>query len=326
MLWFSSVRRGLLVVVAGVFAQVLCASAYADLLTPLPPKVKKPHHGMQMVIGPVSVPPSAEITQCAYFKNPSTRDMAVSRVRVAVEGGSHHIHLYRPVDPTLSIADGHETCNFALDFDVWQLVLASQNVLLDWKLPRGVAFMFRAGEQLAAQTHFVDNGLLATPEPGWATFNLYAMPKRKVKSFAGSLFGQDRDVKVPPHSTAFATTRCVFPRPVKLLALTGHYHFRGKEFTVNAWDGTTTGEQLYKFTGYTEPVFQRYSGKFQPEVSGLEWTCRYENDTDQEFAFGPFTDRNEHCNLFGFYYPTLDDREFMTCVQQDQVVTVNVKN
>jgi hypothetical protein len=143
-------------------------------------------------------------------------------------------------------------------------------------------------------------------------------------TIAGAFFGQDRDVKVPPHSEAVATTRCVFPHPVKLLALTGHYHFRGKEFTTNVWDGQTTGEQLYKFDGYTEPVFQRFSGKFQPEVPGLEWTCQYENDTDQEFTFGPFTDKNEHCNLFAFYYPTDTPEEDLTCVQKDGQVTVTV--
>ena len=118
----------------------------------------------------------------------------------------------------------------------------------------------------------------------------------------------------------------MFPRPVKLLALTGHYHFRGKEFTANVWDGHTTGDELYRFQGYTEPIFQRYTGKFQPEVPGLEWTCRYENDTDQDYTFGPFTDRNEHCNLFGFYYPSVGESEFMTCVQKDGVTTVNVTN
>lgn len=321
------VQNRSLVVVLVLAANLLCASARADLLTPLgAPKVKKPHFGMQMQIGPVDVPSASEITQCTYFKNPMKKDMAINHVRISVVGGSHHIHLYRPVDPNMSVADGHETCNFALNFDVWQLVLASQNTLLDWKLPKGVAFMFHAGEQLAAQTHFVDNGLLSTPVPGWATFNLYATKKKKVKSFAGAFFGQDRDVKVPPHSEAIATTRCVFPHPVKLLALTGHYHFRGKQFTVNTWDGQTTGEQLYSFQGYTEPFFQRYSGKFQPEVPGLEWTCQYENDTDTEFTFGPFTDRNEHCNLFGFYYPAMGEQEFMTCVKKDEVVTVNVRN
>jgi hypothetical protein len=311
--------------VVATLAHLLCGSARADLLTPVPPhKVKKPHRGMQMVIGPISVPHSSEVTECTYFKNPATRDMAVNRIRIEVEGGSHHIHLYRPVDPAMSVPDGHETCNMALDFDVWQLVLASQNVRLDWRLPRGVAFMFRAGEQLLAQTHFVDNGLLATPDDGWATFNLYATKRKRVKSFAGALFGQDRDVRVPPRSEAFATTRCVFPRPVKLLALTGHYHFRGKTFTVNAWDGQTTGEELYRFDGYAEPVFTRFAGRFQPEVAGLEWTCRYENDTDDEFTFGPFTDQNEHCNLFGFYYPSAGESEFTTCVREGGVATVAV--
>ncbi len=327
LLLFRHVQNRAYVVVAALLAHLLCGIAGADLLTPLTPtKVKKPHRGMQMVIGPVEVPSSSEITQCTYFKNPSTKDMAVNRVRIAVEGGSHHIHLYRPIDRTMVHDDGHETCNFALDFNVWELVLASQNTDLDWKLPRGVAFMFRAGEQLLAQTHFVDNGLLSTPDPGWATFNLYAMKRKKVKSFAGALFGQDRDVKVPPHSTAFATTRCVFPRPVKVLALTGHYHFRGKEFTVNSWDGQTTGVELYRNVGYVDPAFVRYAGKHQPEVPGLEWTCRYENDTDQEFTFGPFTDRNEHCNLFGFYYPSVGESEFMTCVQKESVVKVDVTN
>jgi hypothetical protein len=304
----------------------LCATAGADLLTPLPPKVKKPHHGMQMVIGPVDVPHGSEITVCTYFKNPAKKDMAVNHVKIEVVGGSHHIHLYRPVDPNMSVDDHAEVCNFALNFDQWQLILASQNVSLDWKLPRGIAYKFHAGEQLQAQTHFVDNGLLQTPVPGWATFNLYAMNKHKVKSFAGSLFGQDRDVDVPPHSTATATTRCVFPHPVKLLALTGHYHFRGKHFSVNSWDGTTTGDQLYSFDGYTEPYFERFDGKFQPEVPGLEWTCEYENDTDQEFKFGPFTDKNEHCNLFGFYYPSEGDQEFLTCVKQNDVTTVTVRH
>jgi hypothetical protein len=323
--------HGARVVFAVLVASLLCSGAHADLLTPLaleaPTKVpKKPHRGMQMTVGPIDVPHGSEITACTYFKAPVTKDMPVNRVRIDVAGGSHHIHLYRPVDPTMSHVDGEETCNFALDFNVWQLVLASQNLRLDWRLPHGIAFMFHPGEQLLAQTHFVDNGLLSTPEQGWATFTLNGMKRKKVKSFAGTFFGQDRDVIVPPHTTATATTRCLFPHPVKLLALTGHYHFRGKQFTANTWDGTSDGEELYRFVGYSEPVFVRYDGKFQPEVPGIAWTCEYENDTDQTFTFGPFTDRNEHCNLFGFYYPTVGDHEFMTCVQQDQVVTVNVTN
>src|SRR5213594_3069906 len=185
------------------------------------PHMHQPGHGCQIQVGPVTVPRGTELTECTYLKFPSKRDMAVNRVKIKVSGGSHHVHLYRPADPALDEPDGAELCNFALDFSVWQLVLATQQLLLDWKLPPGIAFHFHAGEQLAAQTHFVDNGLLQTPSGrGWALFNLYSMPRRKLTSYAGAFFGQDRDVVMPPHATSTATTRCVFPKPVRLLALT----------------------------------------------------------------------------------------------------------
>ena len=116
MLSSTRVQKRLTPLLPVLLAQVLCAPAHADLLTPLH-TTKKPHRGMQMVIGPVQVPHSSEITQCTYFKNPATKDMAVGRVRIDVEGGSHHIHLYRPVDPNRSEVDRHETCNFALNFE-----------------------------------------------------------------------------------------------------------------------------------------------------------------------------------------------------------------
>src|SRR5262245_30101970 len=128
-----------------------------------PPHMVKPHRGMQMKVGPVDVPRGSEVTECTYFKLPHGQDLAVNRVKIKVQGGSHHIHIYRPTDPTRDVPNGHEICNMAVNFDEWELVLASQSQLLNWKLPPGIAFHFTAHEQLLAQTHFVDNGLLSSP-------------------------------------------------------------------------------------------------------------------------------------------------------------------
>ncbi len=308
------------IVVAGALAVLLAVSARATHR----PHMPRPKRGTQFDVGPVVIERGKELTECTYFKMPGKRDMAVGRVQIKVSGGSHHVHLYRAQDPAMNLADGHEACNFALDFSVWQLVLASQSLYLDWHLPPGVAFFFQHGEQLAAQTHFVDSGLLRTPTGnGWAVMNLHAMPARKVTAYAGAFFGQDRDVVVPAHSTATATTNCVFPKPVTLLALTGHYHYRGIHFTAGAWDGQTV-TPLYKYDGYLDPPFLRFGGADAPVVPGLTWTCTYENPTDQTFTFGPFTDMNEHCNLFAFYYPTNTPQEDLTCVQKDGAVTVTV--
>ncbi len=291
------------------------------------PHLPRPAHGARIVVGPIGVPRGQELTACTYLKLPSRRDLDVHRVTIAVSGGTHHVHLYRPQDPGFTRADGEETCNFALDFSQWQLILASQNLLLDWTLPAGVAFHFHGREQLAAQTHFVDNGLLKTPTGrGWAVFDLWAMPHRKVRAYAGAIFGQDRDVLVPPHATSTATTRCLFPKPVTLLAVTGHYHYRGVEFTAATWDGRG-GTPIYHQQGYLDPAFVRFGGPGAPPapvVRGLEWTCTYVNHDDVTYRFGPFTAENEHCNLFAFYYPTASPDEDITCVQQDGIVTATV--
>ena len=290
------------------------------------PHMLKPNHGMQIRIGPIPVPQGKEVTDCTYFKLGINHDLAVNRVKIKVRGGSHHQHIYRSTDPTRDVPDGREVCNMAVNFDEWELVLASQSVLLNWKLPRGVAFYFRAHEQLLAQSHFVDNGLLSSPPNGWALYNLYAMPEKKVASYVGSLFGQDRDVLVPPHSTTSATTRCVFPKPVNFIGMTGHYHFRGVHFTANVWDGTNTGPLVYEQVGYLEPLFKAYGEGVLSNVPGIQWTCTWDNPTDNTFKFGPFTDQNEHCNLFAFYYPSVGKTEAMTCVKENEQVTVTVRH
>ena len=57
----------------------------------------------------------------------------------------------------------------------------------------------------------------------------------------------------------------------------------------------------------------------------LRWTCTYDNRSDRDYEFGPFTDENEHCNLFAFYYPTQSQTESTTCVVEDGRSTTTVR-
>jgi hypothetical protein len=128
-----------------------------------------------------------------------------------------------------------------------------------------------------------------------------------------------------------------------VMALTGHYHFRGIRFEV--WrmlaDGTR-GELVYLNEGYNDPKFQQYSldesvapidgGKLVlAPGEGLEWACTWQNDTGQNgippqtFKFGPNTQMNEHCNLFGFYYPTDAPQEAVDCIHMSRSPDVNVR-
>ncbi len=288
----------------------------------LPP----PAHGVQLAITARAIPTGTEETACHYLKLPSDVDLNVNRIQINVTGGSHHIHLYRPFDSTLDIPDGTEVCNMAVDFDKWSLIVATQLRKTDWELPPGVAFHFRAGEQLLVQTHFVNVGSLETQGEGKVLMNLNDADPGTITAHAGALFGQDRDVFVPALSNVTASAVCEFPKALNLIAQTGHYHFRGRRFSTYDWYNGQRGDEIYHFEGYSDPVFQVYDPPLLiPADHGLEWECYWENPNDVDYKFGPFTDTNEHCNLFGFYYPTDSLHESITCVRLNGVDTTTVR-
>lgn len=292
----------------------------------LPP----PERGVQIAVTARAIPIGEEETACHYLKLPSDVDFDVDRIQIAVSGGSHHIHLYRPFDPSYQVPDGVEVCNSAVDFDVWELVAATQLPRSDWELPEGVAYHFRADEQVLVQTHFVNVGALATEGDGHVFMNLNEAPPGSVVHYAGSIFGQDRDVFVPKQSMHTQYADCKFPNEITLMAMTGHYHFRGREFVTEKLDvnGART-DQIYYHEGYDDPLFITYDGPTAPKFSpgeGLRWTCTWVNNTDTDFEFGPFTDTNEHCNLFAFYYPAQGRNEATYCVKKDGVETTTVRS
>ena len=287
----------------------------------------RPVRGVQLKVTSPPVPKGKEETGCHYLKLPSDVDFDVNRIQVAVSGGSHHIHLYRAYDKTLDLPDHYEVCNQAVDFDKWELVIADQLRRVDWELPPGVAYHFYAGEQVLIQTHFVNVGSLETVGDGKAIMNLQAAEPGTVTDHAGSIFGQNKDVFVPAHSNTTQDATCTFPKAFNLMGETGHYHFRGREFKTFRWDDGTRGEQIYDYQGYNDPPFQVHDPAIVFDAGqGLQWECYWENNTDNDYKFGPFTDTNEHCNWFGFYYPTDTPDESITCVTKDGVATTTVRH
>ncbi len=277
------------------------------------------------------VRPGDEKQLCHRLRFPRGREMDVNRIVMKVKGGSHHVHLYRPYngDPVYPPVN----CPFAVDFSHWQLVAATQNPYLDWQLPPGVAINFGAHQPLLVQTHFVNAGTLGTTGSAKAKITLYPMDSGAVTAHGGAIFGQDKTVKVPPGRHT-QVSRCALTGPasdgrrVHVMAMTGHYHFRGVQFQVFRVkaDGTT-GEILYDHSGYSDPTFEQYSDLVLEPGEGLEWWCTYQNDGPETFDFGANTQRNEHCNLFGFYYPTQTSQEAIDCVHRfdDQGNDENVR-
>jgi hypothetical protein len=280
-----------------------------------------------------------EKQQCHPRTFPRNQDAEINRVEMHVKGGSHHVHLYRPYGG--EVVYPPKECPFAVDFSKWQLVAATQNPTLDWQLPPGVAINLGAHQPLMIQTHFVNAQTLSVKGRAKAKIKLHPMDPSHVTAHGGALFGQDRTVRVPPGSSTIKG-RCALTgtgadaHDMTIMALTGHYHFRGvryQVYKVNV-DGTL-GEQIYDHYGYDDPKFQIYPTE-QPLTlragEGLEWWCSYENPTSETYEFGANTQRNEHCNLFGFYYPTTTPQEAVDCIHmiddqgQEQNIRIQARN
>jgi hypothetical protein len=280
-----------------------------------------------------SVKKGREKQNCHKRRFPYGEAMDVGRIEMFVRGGSHHTHLYRSYNGPVEYPP--KSCPFAVDFDKWQLVAASQNPILDWRLPPGVAIQFGPRQPLLVQTHFVNAGSLSTSRRPKARITLHPI-EGEVQSYGGALFAQDRVLEVPPGRTT-VISRCALTgegseaRDLTIMAFTGHYHFRGVEFEVYRVhvDGSL-GELVYHHQGYADPPFREYPPD-NPLViragEGIEWWCTYQNDTDETFTFGPNTQMNEHCNLFGFYYPTDTPQEAIDCIhlRDDQGREQNVR-
>ena len=63
-------------------------------------------------------------------------------------------------------------------------------------------------------------------------------------------------------------------------------------------------------------------GPLAPTLFALD--CLTAGLFTETFKFGPNTQKNEHCNLFGFYYPTDDPLEAIDCVHKEDGSEVRI--
>ncbi|WP_284720726.1 hypothetical protein [Polyangium sorediatum] len=312
--------------------------------------------GFQIETNLFEVPAGVEKQDCYFFK---VRDLAaangldpespvyVNRVQIAQKDGSHHMNVFRVrsivgLDPAKgAVQEGTDNvgeCFKSANWADWPLVANSQiDGKLDWSFPEGVANEFMPDEWLMLQTHYVNASTQGTPSgEGKVNVNFWTIPKEKVTAQLGTLFATKQSIRVcASNPTPSFDGSCQFKsdKPVHIIGANGHFHSRGKQFDMFAWDGVS-GEQppmdkrFYSSQAWDEPPMLT-SPELDLEVpanSGVFYTCSYQwqmpeaslgcdglNALDKQgandccYTFGPIVEANEHCNIFVYYYPKADD-------------------
>jgi len=268
----------------------------------------KPAHGVQLQTPLFQVEQGKERQHCYWFKLPSDVDLDVVRIEVKYLEGSHHMNLFQ----TDEDFPEHDNDCFSGVFSPmgtngYHLLVGSQTTSMDWRLPEGVAFKLKAHRQLMLQTHYVNAGTQPTPTgAGRVVVNLHDEPdKARVKHAMGTMFANNVNIAIPPRQSREFSTSCRVTQDVHVVALTGHFHSRGKAFSVNVSpDGAALADEIYRSRDWDEPPFTVLAEPLALKAHGaLSYTCAFQNSTDAAIKFGPKVETDEHCNLFAYYFP-----------------------
>ncbi|HJQ84153.1 MAG TPA: hypothetical protein VKA21_08760, partial [Candidatus Binatia bacterium] len=284
-----------------------------------------PASGFQLRVPPFDVPPGKEVQRNYYYKAPNPEAVVATRVEFVYPPGSHHLNLF--ASDTEDRPDGTYEEGFnAVSFETWSMRAASQRERLDWTLPAGVGILVSPRQQFLAQIHFVNVGPQDSPIGGMAAINMHTAPPSSVSQLLGTMFGQNKFIALPPRAESSFDFGTRFDRfnidfPVKVAAVTGHFHWRGKSFEVRLWDGLAQdasgfpmpgefermgpGATIYRSQDWDEPPFQVYrDGEIEVPVGwGVVYRTTFYNATDGWIYFGPQVEIQEHANLFVYFYP-----------------------
>ncbi len=242
-------------------------------------------------------------------------------------------------------SNGEGECFKSPNWADWPLIANTQSKgSVDWTFPDGVASVFQPDEYIMLQTHFVNATTQKSPGGvGQVAVNFWTMPKDQVKAELGTLFATKQSIRIcakNPKPSFSGTCQINSPSPVTLIGANAHFHGRGKQFDMFSWDGKSTEQppdsaRFYRSATWDDPPMLR-----SPELKvpiqpggGVFYTCSYEwrqpeasaggcqalNDFDSSkyktpaqnldccYTFGPIVEKNEHCNIFVYYYPKQDD-------------------
>lgn len=239
--------------------------------------------------------------------------------------------------------NGEGECFKSPNWADWPLIANSQqDGQLDWEFPDGVANVLQPDEWLMLQTHYVNASSQKTPaDVGRVRVNFWTLPDEEVKAEMGTVFASKQSIRVcqsNPNPTFEGSCQINSPEPVRIIGANGHFHSRGTRFDMFRWDGVTAGtppmsERFYTSVAWDDPPMPHspdldievppkggvwYGCTFEwrrpdPAVgcSGLDEYDKTTNKTPDEnldccYTFGPIVEKNEHCNIFVYYYPKVE--------------------
>jgi hypothetical protein len=329
-----------------------------------------PAEGVSVRIPEFDVPMGDESQRCYFMHMPDLNNgnpYFIDRFEIALTDGSHHMNIFRvktivglkpedgeklmlgggangpPIEATMIDGKGdymHSPCWKSANWADWPLVANNQDSTPehntnDWKLPAGVAAKFDPNELLMLQTHYVNASRQPTPDRAEVGINFHLFKGAATPVEMGSLFATQQSIRIcqsNPNPTFAGTCRFPAGQEIHITAANGHFHSRGKKFTMFSWDGKSLDQpsdsaMFYESDSWNDPPMKVGMDVQPPSGGGMWWNCEYQWHAPTEFScddvnakdtqhandccytFGGNTDVGEHCNVFLYYYPRVQEKD-----------------
>jgi hypothetical protein len=330
--------------------------------------------GVQWTTGVVAVDAGQEVQECHFYRVselaalgglPVDQPFNLNRIEIGQRDGSHHMNIFRVRTIATDTAapfedfetnrvqrgvDGKGACFVSPNWADWPLIANSQlDGQLDWTYPAGVVNELQPDEWLMLQTHYVNATSQDTPDGYGEVFvNFWNAPASEVVHQMGTVFATKQSIRIcrsQPKPSFDGSCQVKSEEPVTVIGANGHFHSRGKQFRMYAWDGKSTSpsspDPFYISDKWDEPPMDHSPDLVQPLVKdgGIFYSCDFqwrepdasvgcagldaidrkkmeaEGKSEAEieaaldccYRFGPIVEENEHCNVFAYYYPASDD-------------------
>ena len=275
-------------------------------------RLRRPAHGVQVRLTPVTVPPASEREVCQLVTLRNRRAMDVNEISIAMPSGatytSHHfaIFLYQS-ETTAGIPTGpfdNVGCSGVGTTFVSPILAFVQRPRQRLRFPGRVGVTLRPKERLLLNSHYLNAG--SEPVTYDAAVNFRAVPRGFVQHHARSFQLGTVDIDIPPGEEGSAGAKWLTPFPMNVVWLSTHSHKHTEAVDLDVVRGGEDAGEVLRTVSYGEPTVNLYPQPLRLEAGdGFRWTCHYRNGTPARLTFG-VTSNDEMCFTVGFFYPDDD--------------------
>ena len=269
-----------------------------------------PSSTIEAAMGPISVLPGKENTQCVVVSLKNAEGAYVRRFRADLGEGSHHMIAY-VANATQEDTTPKDCDSFAGVLQGEHPIFIAQQAHSDLVFPTDVdgtpvGFEIKPNQMVRIEMHYINVTTQPIDVTGKILLDTVPLSTKVTKSDLA--FWGTSQINIPANGSF--DTGVKFQKAIpgtSVFALTTHQHHLGKEMLVwHAKDKTDTSHQIADSTNWADPPLEIFSPALTfpgPNgEAGFAFECKWTNTTASTVSFGEgFND--EMCFLWHYYYP-----------------------